>query len=742
MTDSFNPNGLEFNPQKGDQRLDSKTILIVEDDLGFAQSLGALLKQAGFQIRIALDGMTGLDVLEQSQKNPQASFDLVLMDIQLPDISGHEVIRIARERGFSMPVIVVSGDSQIDAAILALRLGAMDFVRKPIEPEILLYAIKRALLQSNLEREHQSTQQRVNRSERLHRFLVDSSPDIIFILDQTGRVSYVNERMKSLLGLEEKAVLGRHFSRLVHAHDRERARYVFSAQKLSETALHSLELRLKSRIDVPGFRYFEVKLASVGLPENEADKATSSTAQSREHYYGVARDTSARREVEALANYQANHDVLTGLPNRNLFRDHLALALIRARRNNEQIAVLHLNLDRFKHINDLFGHAQADALLRQVGERIQRCLRGGDTLARFVGDEFLLLNSFIWSEKDVLQIVDRINQEFASPFEVTDKLVHLSVSAGIAMFPQHGESADALIRHANIALYHGRLSGSKGHSFFMPEMGQSTDQRLQLQSELRQAIDQNQFVLFYQPQVGLKDRRIRGVEALIRWNHPKRGLLPPGDFLPLAEEAKLISSLDEWVTRDVCKTVQEWNQQGITPPRIAINISPLHLEEADFVAQFIALLAEYEVDPALIEVELTENLFIRDPSMVALKLQTLAAHGVMIAIDDFGTQYSSLSYLQKFPIHTLKIDKSFVWEIDREYRQHAIIKAIISIAHGLELNLVAEGVETDEQLTFLENQGCDEIQGYLISKPLPRSALELMLKQARQSEQPIQHNPG
>ena len=697
----------------------SRRLLIIEDDPGFAESLRFLLSFNGFQSEIAATGVSGLEMLASGH------FDLVLLDLRLPDITGHDVICSACERGITTPIIVVSGESEIDAAILALRLGALDFVRKPIEPELVIYAVNRALAQNTLLLENQSAQNQINRSERLHRFLIDASPDIIFILDQNGRVSFVNDRMKALLGLDDKAVLGRHFSRLVYAHDRERARYAFSAQKLSETAMHSFELRLKSLADVSGFRYFEVKLAVVGLPEDES----SEDVVNQDHYYGVARDTTARREVEALAHYQANHDALTGLPNRNLFRDHLALALIRARRNSEQIAVLHLNLDRFKHINDLFGHAKADDLLRQVGERIQRCLRGGDTLARFVGDEFLLLNAFIGSEQDVLQIVDRINQEFAAPFQVADKSAHLSVSAGIALFPMHGESADELIRHANIALYHGRLSGHKGHSFFMPEMGQSTDQRLQLQSELRQAIDQNQFVMFYQPQVGLRDRCIRGVEALIRWNHPQRGLLQPGDFLQLAEEADLIGSLDEWVTRDVCKTMREWQREGIAPPRVAINISPHHLEENDFVTKFIALLTEYDINPAVIEIELTENLFIRDPRMVARKLQTLAAHGVMIAIDDFGTQYSSLSYLQKFPIHTLKIDKSFVWEIDREYRQHAIIKAIISIAHGLELNLVAEGVETDEQLRFLEIHGCNEIQGYLISKPLQREQLENLMRQ-------------
>jgi diguanylate cyclase (GGDEF)-like protein/PAS domain S-box-containing protein len=703
----------------GDPQTSSARLLIIEDDATFSTSLRRLLEHAGYTVQIANTGLAGLERLARD------SPDLALLDINLPDMSGHEVIRAAREQGLNVPVIVVSGESEIDAAILALRLGALDFVRKPIEPEILLHSVARALAQRCLEREHKAVRNRIDRSERLHRFLVDASPDIIFMLDQSGKISYANQRMRDLLGLEEKQVIGRPFSRLVHEHDQNRARYAFSARKLAETAKHSIELRLKSHADARGFRYFEINLSAVGLPENQdADEQGNP-----DHYYGVARDITARREVEELAVYQANHDALTGLPNRNLFREHLSLALIQARRNQEQLAVLYLNLDRFKNVNDLFGHAKADDLLRQVGERIQRCLRGGDTLARFVGDEFLLLNASVKTTQQVLAVVERINSELAEPFKVGSKNVHLSVSAGIALFPEHGESADALIRHANIALYHGRLSGSNSHSFFMHEMGESTDQRLHLQSGLRNALLLDQFEIHYQPQVDIQNRQVKGVEALIRWNHPERGLIPPGEFLHLAEEANLIGDLGEWVIRNVCKTLRQWNEQGIAPPRVAINISPRHLDEANFVERFVELLDEYRIATSQIEVELTENLFIRDPNAVAQKLQNLAAHGVMIAIDDFGTQYSSLSYLQKFPIHTLKIDKSFVWEIDREYRQHAIIKAIISIAHGLGLNLIAEGVETDEQFKFLEIQGCDEIQGYLISKPLSRDAMENLLTQ-------------
>ena len=694
-------------------------LLLIEDDPRFATSLQRLLINAGYQAEVANTGQAGLE------KMAAALPDLVLADINLPDMTGHDVIRTARARNYGMPVIVVSGESEIDAAILALRLGAVDYVRKPLEPEILLHAVGRALAQRRLEKEHKTARNRIDRSERLHRFLVDASPDIIFILDENGRLTYINQRLQDLLGLDEKEMLGQHFFRLAHDSDQKRARYAFSARKLAETARHSVELRLRSQSESTGLRHFEINLAAVGLP----DEQTAEAGEIGEHYYGVARDITARREVEELAVFQANHDVLTGLPNRNLFREHLSLALIQARRNQEQLAVLFLNMDRFKNVNDLLGHVKADELLRQAGERIQHCLRGGDTLARFVGDEFLLLNTAVKSRDQVMAVVERINKDLSAPFKINGRTVHLSVSAGIALFPDHGDNADALIRHANIALYHGRLSGGNSQTFFMPEMGESADQRLLLQSGLRNALLQDQFEVYYQPQVDINTRLVKGVEALIRWNHPDRGLIPPGEFLALAEESDLIGDLGEWVIRKVCSTLREWDRQGIAPPRVAINISPQHLDAANFVDRFVELLGQYQIATSRIEVELTENLFIRDPNAVAQKLQSLAAHGVMIAIDDFGTQYSSLSYLQKFPIHTLKIDKSFVWEIDREYRQHAIIKAIISIAHGLNLNLVAEGVETEEQLKFLENHGCDEIQGYLVSKPLPRHALENLLAQ-------------
>lgn len=700
---------------------DAKRILLVEDDASFARSLEQLFGDMGFEVVTAHSGA------EAREELAKASYHVALVDMNLPDMGGDELIEEINAQRLNTASIVISGDTEIDAAIKALRAGAMDFVRKPAEPALLLHAVRRAIRQRCVERENRDFQRRLHRSERLHRYLVDKSPDIILMLDKHARIIFANNRLMDLLGVDPDSILERHISDLVYEPDRERAQYAFSVKKLAESPLQRLELRLRKFSEPQGFRHFEITLSTSELEADDYDGAIQ-----EEHCYVVARDITARRDAEESARFHANHDALTGLPNRHLFRDRLALTLLQARRNQEQLAVLFLNIDRFKSINDLYGHAQADELLNLVSERIQRCLQGGDTLARFGGDEFLLLNTGIRGADAALALVARINNELAEPFRISGKQVFLSVSAGIALYPEHGEDADALIRHAKVALYHGRITGGGSQTFFMPEMGKSRDHRATLEHDLRQALAEDEFELYYQPQMALQSRSIRGVESLIRWNHPRLGLLPPGEFLPLAEETGHILEVGDWVIRTALQTLHKWEACGIAPARMAINISPRQLERPDFVERFMQQVREHQVSAGRLEIELTENLFIRDPGAMMQKLQDLAAQGVMIAIDDFGTQYSSLSYLQKFPIHTLKIDKSFVWEIDRETRQHAIIKAIISIAHSLGLNLVAEGVETEKQLKFLESQGCDEIQGYLVSRPVTETVLVELLKKQRQ----------
>ncbi len=695
-------------------------ILVIEDDARFAQSLVSLLANAGWTAEVCATGGAGLGRLAVEP------YDLVLVDIHLPDMSGQEVVQTLRDKGDRLPVIVVSGATQIDAAIQALRLGAADFIRKPIEPEFLLHRIRGILKQRWLEREYKSFQHLVSQSERLHRFLVDHSPDIIFTLDPEGCITFINERVGDTLGLNRQDLLGRRLEELVHPDERERVRFLLRERRRGQLPPLNVELRLMSSRDHKGYRVFQVLLSSIQGDHCTMMDPEPATGESS-CFYGVARDITEQIEAAEWATYHLHHDPLTGLPNRRLFRDRLGLAITQAQRSRERFAVIHLNMDRFSVLNDLYGHARADELLRQIAVRIQRCLRGGDTLARLAADEFLLLSLPIRGQEDVEAVLARIRKELESPFRIGEATHKLTASVGIALYPEHGDSPEALIRHAGIALYHGRRSGSGGHAFFQEAMRTDVDQRLHLENQLRQAIELNQFELHFQPQVETMSRRLHGVEALVRWRHPERGLLPPGEFIGVAEETGLIVPLSKWVLGESCRLMRHWLDQGIAPPRIGINFSPRCLELDGFVDCFMSTLEEYGAPPGVIELEITENLFIHDPTAVVPKLRELAARGVRFAIDDFGTQYSSLGYLQKFPIHTLKIDKSFVWEIDRDASQHTIIKAILSIGHGLGLDLIAEGVETEAQLRFLSEQGCGAVPGYLISRPLPGERFEQWL---------------
>lgn len=730
MIDHYHLPPAPLNPQSG-------RLLIVDDDERFALSLQRLLAAAGYEISLAYTGAVALETLQAS------TYDLALIDINLPDMSGHRLLADIRAHRRDIPVIVVSGETEIENAIQALREGALDYIQKPMEPDLILHAVRRALRQRSIECENRCIQQRLQRSERLHRYLVDRSPDIILMMDGEARIHFANNRAELLLGVKPDELVGRAMPELVHLDDRERAQYAFSPSKLIETSKHVLEFRLKCGSGMRDHRHFEILLAEAAWDAKTAadlcDDAERAAAplplplpEGEALFYLVARDISARRDAEERARFHANHDTLTGLPNRNLFRDRLGLALVSARRMQQQLAVLFINIDRFKNVNELYGHTQADDLLIHVTQRIQACLRAGDTLARFGGDEFLLLNTGIEHPEEVTNIIKRVNDALGEPFHIGGKSLHVSVSAGIALYPNHGSDAEALIRHANIALYHGRMAGHVCHTFFMPEMGESAARRLTLEHDLREALAREEFELHYQPQMALDGKHIKGVEALLRWRHPRLGLLPPGDFLSVAEDAGLLPDIGDWVAERALKTLRKWEDQGLAPERMAINISPSQLAAGGFVDRLRLLMRDYAIAPQRVEIELTENLFIRDPNAAAQQLQAMAAQGVQIAIDDFGTQYSSLNYLQKFPIHTLKIDKSFVWEIDREFRQHTIIKAIIAIAHGLGLNLIAEGVETDEQLQFLHAHGCHEVQGYLVSRPLSEEAIEPLLRAGRE----------
>jgi diguanylate cyclase (GGDEF)-like protein len=429
----------------------------------------------------------------------------------------------------------------------------------------------------------------------------------------------------------------------------------------------------------------------------------------------VIRDLSERKRAEALIRFQTWHDQLTRLPNRSLFRDRVDVAVARARREGTAVAVMYLDLDRFKVINDTLGHSVGDRLLKAVAVRLGSMIREGDTLARFGGDEFGLLLPDVRSEEDVDAIARKLLERLAAPFLVDEHELFVAASIGIAVHPEAGDSAESLIRGADIAMYHIKGRGKNGHQRFTPEMNDTYSFQLSVERELRNALLGDELEPHYQPQVDVETGEVLGVEALARWNHPQRGLVNPADFIPLAEETGLIIPVDQCIQRKACIAVAEWRAGGY--PGLA------QIQSEDFVESMLAMLEETGVGTRGIKLEITESAIMREMDLIIPRLRRLAAHGVRIGIDDFGTGYSSLSWLQNFPVDTLKIDRSFVSDIRSDQAESSIVNAIIHMARGLGMEIIAEGVENEPQLRYLHTQGCRQVQGFFYSRPLPRADL-------------------
>jgi diguanylate cyclase (GGDEF)-like protein/PAS domain S-box-containing protein len=688
-------------------------ILLVDDEPRLLSSLYELLRDRDYHLVTATCGSEALAQLSKLK------FDLILLDLRLPDMSGHEIMDFINAKGIDGDVIVMSGDVGIEAAIGALKRGAYDYLRKPYSREELLKTVENALQQRRLAIDNERIASKLENSEKMYRYLVDSSPDIIYTLNHEGKFTFVNDRAQQLLGFAREDLLGKHYSMLVHDEDLERARYVFNERRLDDRASRNVELRLKCSSGSGPERTFNNTLMTISLnaigmhvPDHEVRK---------HEYFGtyvVARDITDRKRAEEVISYQAYHDILTDLPNRMLFKDRLGLAVIQAKRKLTELAVMFVDLDRFKLVNDTLGHVKGDELLQQVSLRLKDCLRRGDTLARQGGDEFTIVLPELRDRADAKAIADKFLECLHKPFDLDGHEVHISASIGIAVYPTDGETIDELLRHADIAMYQVKALGKNGHSFYHDSMLDVSHQKIALEQSLRKALEQNELEMYYQPQVDVTTGRIIGAEGLMRWNHPQRGLLSAGEFLPFAEENGLMLPISDWMLGALCRDLLQWNAAGGESIRLSLNLSPQYLDRGDFFEKMRGALTRYGISPAQIEVEITENICIRNPQYAIEQLNKLCQLGVSVAIDDFGTGYSSLSYLHRFPIHTIKIDQSFVKEIHDENGHYPVILAIISIARGLGLHLVAEGVETEVQARYLQANGCTTMQGYLYHRPI------------------------
>ena len=690
------------------------SILMVEDEPRYLESTRLLLAPYFQKIDTAMNGAQALAWL--SRRN----YDLVLLDLRLPDISGHELMAYLRERYPGTRIIVMSGDNQIESAIHCIRLGAYDYLRKPCEPEELIKTVRNAAQKIRLERDNLRMQQQIEHSEEWHRLLVNTSPDVIYTLDCDSRFTFLNESISHMLGYPPAELVGQGYEVLVPEDEQESARYRLNERRNGERATRNLELRLKRKEDLltgSEAATVTVEISATGMYRPLPDGSGEFLGT-----HGVARDISARKQAEATITFQAYHDLLTGLPNRALFNDRLGQAISQARRHGQALAVMFLDMDRFKMVNDTLGHLVGDGLLQSMAQRLRVSLREGDTLARIGGDEFMLLLPQVRTRENAAAIAQKIIASLKLPFRIDGHEIYSGMSIGIAVYPDDGDTLETLIKHADLAMYHAKDHGRNDYRFFTHDLQHTLSGRLAVENDMRHALTRGEFEMYYQPQVDIRSQRIRGMEALIRWNHPQRGLVVPNDFIPIAEECGLIAPISDWVLEAVCKQARSWRAMSKLPIYLGVNLSARQIEHPHFVDKFILALNNHGIEGNGIEIEITESTLMRDMDGAIEKLRHLADFGVEISIDDFGTGYSSLSYLKKLPVHTLKIDRSFIQDLVTPSSGSTIVAGITAMAKGLHLKVVAEGVETSAQLDYLKSIGCDAYQGYLFSRPVTAHA--------------------
>ncbi|MEH6548732.1 MAG: EAL domain-containing protein [Pseudomonadales bacterium] len=694
-------------------------ILITDDDPRMLQSLKTLLEMYDYQVDTASGGQSAISMVSST------AYDVLLLDLKMPEVTGHDVMRYITSNDINTLVIVVSGETSMDDIGQALRQGAYDYLQKPYVPEQLMATVKNAVRKKRLENSNKLMQARLDRSERLHRFVVNNSPDIVFMLNHKGHFSFLNSKAESLLGYPKGALVGRPLSALVDTSDKSKVEHLFERALTGGKKSYSIDVPIRTHNSTYGKNHFKISLWGIDDGEESEDLGSGL----RYTVYGTARDISEKIEAEAFINFQAYHDLLTQLPNRALFKDRLEMAITHAQRTNTQLAVMFIDLDRFKVINDSLGHSMGDQLLKAVSARLRRCIRKGDTLSRFGGDEFTLLIPDADSKEAAIEVVEKILCRIKEPFKLSGHEIYVGASIGIALYPDSGSSQDTLIKNADIAMYRIKKTGKDGYHIFDHTIDTSNSERLMLEQDLRHAIENGEFEICYQPQINTDKTSICGVEALIRWNHPSLGLLAPADFIGIAEDSRLIVEIDKHTLRKACREIKAIHTNGLPGLRLAVNLSPLVLEREDFVENILTTLEEEDFPADLLEIEITENVLMSDHDDMVEKLVRLAGAGVKFAIDDFGTGYSSLSYLQKFPISTLKIDRSFINTIRNRTDDACIVNAIVAMAQGLKMSIVAEGVENKTQLGYLRALGCNVVQGYLFGRA---TRLDIVAQQFKQ----------
>ena len=686
----------------------TSTILVVDDDAGGRRLTHATLKKAGFRVIEAANGEMALEKMRQGLP------DLVLMDVNMPVMDGFEACAQLRQlpNGTAVPLVMMTGLDDTASIERAFEVGATDFITKPISWAVLPHRVRYMLRASAAINALQQSQRRLSNAQRIGEmgdWEWDVRAEHIVSSDQASR----------LLGLpaEPTQLLPDDFFAHVHPEDATRLRDAF-AHAIASAQGFSLDFRVL-RSD-GSIRHLHQQ---VELLERQVGGPALRLA-------GALHDITRRKDAEDRVRQLAYYDPLTGLPNRLMFAEQLGKALAQAERHGRRLAVMFIDLDNFKRVNDTLGHRVGDQLLCEAAKRLSGVLRSQDalvrrnadampgSLARLGGDEFIVMLTDLQRPEDAALVANRLVETLSEAVSIQNTEIYVGGSVGVALYPDNGRDIDTLMMNADTAMYRSKAAGRGGVQFYDRSMNARALDNLHMEAQLRRALERSEFTLHYQPRVNVNSGEIVGAEALIRWQHPDRGELPPAEFIPLVENAGLVISVGEWAIFKACEQLAQWLAQGLKPVPVAVNLASTHLRERSLPGLVDEALARWKVPAHLLEIEVTESILLMDPELSVLISKELAAMGVNMSIDDFGTGYSSMSYLKRLPISSLKIDRSFVRDLVTDPDDAAIVAAITALAHSLKLKVVAEGVETPEQLEILRSLRCDEYQGFLTSKAL------------------------
>lgn len=696
-------------------------ILLIEDNKPDAVLLRELLAEnskQSFRLIHAECLEDGMALLKLEQ------FDAALLDLALPDAYGQNSYSRLHQQAPNLPIIILTGFDDEDMALTLAQAGAQDYlVKSDLNSSMLLrsihYAIERKRIEENL---------------RLAATVFDNTLEGILITDAKTNIINVNEALCAISGYPAEELLGKTPNILKS----DRHNHVFFRQMwdcLNKTGQWRGEIWNRRRngeifpswVNISAVPFSSA--ATLALPPSEQSKRIS-------HYVAVFTEITELKLSEERLNYLAHHDPLTGLPNRLLFHDRLEQAVLQAQRNKFMVAVMFLDLDRFKIINDTLGHVIGDELLIAVAERLRHCARESDTVARLGGDEFAVIIPQIHSENDVELVAKKIINTLSSVFSVGGYEVFITTSIGINLYPGIDNDSNKLLENADVAMYHAKQFGRNNYKFYSADMNAVAFERLMLETNLRRALERREFTLYYQPQIDVQSGHVNGVEALLRWQHPDLGLVSPLEFIPLLEETGLILPVGEWVIRTACKQIRAWLDAGFPPLTMAVNLSARQFRQPNLIEMIEQMLRDYDIPSGLLELELTESVMMDNVDESVATLRKLKELGLKIAIDDFGTGVSSLGYLKRLPIDTLKISHDFVLNLPIDTADASIASAVISLARNMQLSSVAEGVENQGQLDFLRDQDCERLQGFLFSRPIPSEQMTELLSnwQARTAE--------